>query len=107
MVVAVVVAVLAARRAQELDPGILWWLLWRSREVPVGTGRLLWGFLRQDRTEQVLLDAVEPAIAAVQQCGREQGAERVAGGSTPEPTRAERAGEGGAGAALEDVEKFH
>ena len=37
----VAVAVLAARCAQKLDPGIQ--LLWRSREVPGGTGRLLWG----------------------------------------------------------------
>ena len=40
----VAVAVLAARCAPKLDPGIL--LLWRWREVPGGTGRLLWGFLR-------------------------------------------------------------
>ena len=40
------VAALAAKCAQKLDAGILWWLLWRLREVPGGTGRLLWGFLR-------------------------------------------------------------
>ena len=36
----------ADKRVAAMDPGILWWLLWRSREVPGGTGRLLWGFLR-------------------------------------------------------------
>ena len=41
----VVVAVLAARRAQELAPGIPWWLLWRFRRSPGRAGRLLWGFL--------------------------------------------------------------
>ena len=41
----VVVAVLAARRARELAPGIPWWLLWRFRRSPGRAGRLLWGFL--------------------------------------------------------------
>ena len=44
----VVVAVLAARRAQELAPGIPWWLLWRFRRSPGRAGRLLWGFLGDD-----------------------------------------------------------